>query len=799
MPDYRFLRVGWRFAWKDLRARFWKSAALVIALAISVAGISGVRGAAKIASDALHSGSRASLAGDVCVDMNEFLTERQVNALNALRAGGVQWTLVTMFLTMASSEETADPTFAAIKVVDPAVYPFYGRRNLTPMLQGDNVIVSEETLSLLHVRVGDSILIAHRKFRISAVGQAEPEQIMGILSRGVRCVLSRENYEKTGLGRSGNSMRNRVLIRLPRSFALRAARQRLQNLFPSGVVVDYRDVNRNTGVRLEAASTFVTEIALLALVLGAIGLALAIRQYIELRMASFAVMKMVGARSRHLIAAFVFGTALILVAALPLGILLGWIVKNSLLSIASKYYVLPPENGGRIYLLMDVPLAAGLAILPAIARPIWLLSRLSPAAILRDNVQPVKSRVQTWLWLSPIPCLAVFLEIVYRFLGSWNATFEFTGALVSATALCIVLAMFLTGALSRLRNVPPAVRLALANLNRPGRRAVLLTAAISVGAMMMIATLESGEAIIRAVSAKLPWNLSNSILIAGFAGSHREPILEFLRAIPGVTEVEAKTEVRIRLTAAEGVENDRVTGWYLAGCSSRGLILDDDLQHRLGAKIGSRLHFIAGNRQFWETVAAISSESAAPPLQIDCSDVDTDLSNQAIVHARPDRLPAIGEAIRGQFPTLPVVTASEIVAVVEQISRDAQFLARIVAWYFVMAGLCILMALVASSRAERAHEMGILSALGASPKVLGKVFTVEFASIGAIGGVLGSLLSSWLSLILIKLAFERWEFVFQWRIMAAAVFSSAVLTAIAGWIPAYPLLRRKPMMVLRRE
>jgi putative ABC transport system permease protein len=568
MLGLAFLRIGWKLAWKDTRARFWRSAALVIALALSIAGISGVRGATNIASAALHSGSRASLAGDVCVDTNEFLTQRQIRGLDALRAKGVEWTQVTILLTMASSEEAADPTFAAVKVVDPALYPFYGRKNLASLLQGDGVIVSEDALALLHVRVGDPIRIGNRKFRISATGQAEPEQILGILSRGARCVMSRENFEKAGLARSGNSIQNRILLRLPRGFGMRAAKQRLRALFPSVAAVDYQDVNRNTGVRIEAAATFVTEIALLALVLGSMGIALAVRQQVELRMESFAVMKMLGARSAQLVTSFLFGALLIIVAALPFGMALGWVLKNALLTIASKYYVLPPEGGGNFALMMEVPAAAALTMIPAIARPLWMISRVRPEALLRDNVLPVKSPAQALLWLSAVPCLAAFVEIVHRVLGSWTATFQFSGALLSGAAVCLGFSIVSTRVPGLLRNVSPPIRLGLGNLRRPGHRAVVLIAAISAGIMMMVATLESGQAVVGAVSAKLPWNLANSILIAGFDDSHREPILEFLNGVPGIEAVEMRTEVRLRLIGADGVAHDRAGGWYVAGAGT---------------------------------------------------------------------------------------------------------------------------------------------------------------------------------------------------------------------------------------
>jgi putative ABC transport system permease protein len=429
-----------------------------------------------------------------------------------------------------------------------------------------------------------------------------------------------------------------------------------------------------------------------------------------------------------------------------------------------------------------------------------MISRVCQERLLRDYVQPARSRAQILLWLSAVPCLAAFLGIVHRVLGSWAAALQFSGALLSGAVVCAGLSIVLTRAPGRFRIFSPAIRLGLGNLRRPAYRAAVLTAAISAGIMMMVATLESGKAVIGAVTAKLPWNLANSILIAGFDDSHREPILDFLRAVPGVTEVEMRTEVRLRLTGAEGVAQRGAGGWYVAGCSTRGLIIDDEMQRSLGAHPGSRLRFVAGSRQFWGTVSEISSTPSAARLQIDCGQVDASaLSHQAVIHAPASELPAIGDAIRRQFPTLPVVTASEITSVVEEISRDAQFLARIVAWCFVASGLCILMALVAASRSERALEIGILSALGGSPKMMRRIYTIEFASIGAIAGLVGTLMSSWLALMLLKLALDRWEFVFQWRIAVAAVVSSALLAAVAGWVTTYRLLRQKPLSVLRRE
>ena len=58
-----------------------RSALVVIALALSICGISGVRGAVSVALDALHQGSRASLAGDLSIDTGDAISEKQYAAL----------------------------------------------------------------------------------------------------------------------------------------------------------------------------------------------------------------------------------------------------------------------------------------------------------------------------------------------------------------------------------------------------------------------------------------------------------------------------------------------------------------------------------------------------------------------------------------------------------------------------------------------------------------------------------------------------------------------------------------------
>ena len=787
-----------KLAWKDLRVRRGRSALVVIALALSISGISGVRGAVSVALNALHQGSRTSLAGDLSIDTGDAISEKQYAALDELRKEGIEWTVVTITLTMASSSESPDATFVALKAVDPEVYPFYGGAKPAAELQGDGVIVSENTLRRLHVRVGDPIRIAGREFHISAVGKAEPEQLLGILDRGLRCVISRENYRKSGIARAGNSSKNRILLRLPPGADLEKSKRELRQLAQDSVVLDYQDVNQNVGLRIEGLAVFVGETALLALALGSLGVAIAVRQHVEQRVETFAMMKMVGARNGQLVAIFLAEIALMVAAALPIGALLGWLLKLALLAIAAKFFPLPPMSGGNGFLFLEAAGAAILAMIPAVAEPVWMLCRLRPAPFLRKESPRLDVPGRALVWTSIALVFGALVGISYHVLGLWNAALLFSGGLFCGVVFCFVLAKLSLRAIAMAKRLPPAMRLGIGNLTRPGHQASLLIGVIAAGTMMMVATLQSGVVTMRAVEAKLPYDLTNSVLIAGFQASHREQILSFARGLPGVESAEMKTQVGIRLTAVDGAPLMTAGTWYVAGCSEQGLTIDRSVARRTGAGKGSRVSFFMGNRRISETVVSVVEEEVSYPVKISCNDfIGAHLFHQAVVRAHPGKLFEVDEAMRDQFPSLAVVTAPEIEAVIDDISRDTKRLAEVVAGFWVAAGLGILMTLVAASRSQRLRETGVLSALGATPKTLARVYTIEFALLGAIAGVIGSAAACAFASLLLGLIFYRWEVAIGWQVVTGAVLCSALLTTVAGWVPTFPLLRQKPMNVLR--
>src|SRR6185503_19210372 len=105
------------------RARFLF---VVLAVAVGVGSLTGVRGFSRSFRHMLLSEARTLMAGDMTVRVFALPSAEQQATLDALAARGVRRTWITETVTMASSPSTPDPLLISVKAVDPAVYQFYG-------------------------------------------------------------------------------------------------------------------------------------------------------------------------------------------------------------------------------------------------------------------------------------------------------------------------------------------------------------------------------------------------------------------------------------------------------------------------------------------------------------------------------------------------------------------------------------------------------------------------------------------------------------------------------------------------
>ena len=215
---------------------------------------------------------------------------------------------------MASFPPDPVPLLVSLKAVDPAEYPYYGAAQLEPAmsltqaLDGDSAVVAEEFLIRLKAQVGQTLRLGGRNFRIAAVLRQEPDRLTAGAGLGPRVMISQAALARTGLLAPGSRASQRLLMKFPAQIDPVALRKAVEQALPDAQVMDFREGNPALSQGLDNATAILSLICLVAMVLGAIGVAMAMHAHLEQRMDMLAILKAVGAGSADLLRIFLLQT-----------------------------------------------------------------------------------------------------------------------------------------------------------------------------------------------------------------------------------------------------------------------------------------------------------------------------------------------------------------------------------------------------------------------------------------------------------------------------------------------------------
>jgi putative ABC transport system permease protein len=851
-PPLRQWKTAAKIAWRETRASSGRFLFVILAVAAGVGSLTGVRGFSRAFHTMLQRDARGFMAADLSVRTFALPDPAQAKLIADLAAQGIRMTQVTETLTMAAPTNAAVPLLISVKAVDPNVYPFYGTIKFNPpidvrhALEGRSVAVADGVLLRLKAKIGDTIRIGGQPFTISAEVVTEPDRMTGSLNVGPRVVMSRDSLAATGLLIPGSRAAERYLFRLPSQTPLPPVRQRLKAAFKEGLIADYSEAHPLIEQGLRQSTTFLSLVSLVALVIGALGVATAIQAHLQQKMDSIAVMKCLGARSSQILRIYIMQTLGLGLVGSAAGIALGTLVQMILPIFLERYFQVSSMPRFDALSAFQGLLVGVLTVLLFTIPPLLGIRYIRPALIFRREMAAPRQSLRQW-WkqaagsVVSAALILVFVAAIAAWLSDNAKTGEyFTLAIaVGIAALALVAWALLKGLriLSRHmpRSVGPVVRQGIANLYRPGNHAGAAVMALGVGVMFTITIWIVQRGLLQDIVRTAPPGMPNVYLL-DVTASNRDAVYDLLSKQPGL---EGKPEmlgaVSATMQSIDGVpvQREKLQGfarrysrtvtvstaeakprftevlagrWWADGARPAvpELSVAESAAKVLGLHVGSTIVWTTPQRNFESKVVAIhKSESVRLTARVEFFFTAGALDGLPAIYygglrASVNDVPTIQKNIYERFPAITVVNMAEVLDTIQSIVDQISLVVRFISFFSILAGAVILASSVAGTRFRRIREVVILKTLGATRRRIARIFSIEFLVIGTVSGLMGGLLAggfAWLVLNKLLKADASPDIL----PMLVSIAATALLAIATGWAASYRTLGQKPLEILRDE
>ncbi|HXM41252.1 MAG TPA: FtsX-like permease family protein [Bryobacteraceae bacterium] len=845
-----------KIAWRDLRSSPAKFLFVILAVAVGVGALTGVRSFSRAFHTLLVQQARSLMAADLSLRVFGQSTPQQNAAIAGLEQHGVRDTSVTETLTMANTAAVPEPMLVSVKAIDPAVYPFYGEVRLDPpaalhaVLDSRSAAVSDDLLFRLKTRVGGNLRLGGQDFRIAALLVSEPDRLTGSINIGPRVMISRQGLERTGLISLGSRAAERYLFLLrPGGPDVQQVRNTLKRAFPEGLIADYRETHPIVTRGLERSTTFLSLISLIALIVGALGVATAMHAHLQQKMDTIAILKCLGARSAQVLRIYLAQTLALGLAGGVLGVAFGVVVQRAFPALIGRFFPVPTHMG-----LDLVPAAQGMAIgvlttllftLPTLLG----IREIRPAVIFRREMSEARP---DWLrrWSRSRQALGAAAVLLFGIglIAAWLAgttlhdslrigAYFAGGLLVSLLAIAAVAWLLLRGLRLLVRAwgraLPVALRQGVANLYRPGNHAQTVLVTLGTGVMFTLTVYLVQHAVLADMMQNAPPGMAN-VFMLDIPGAQRQALLDLLKSRKGIESApEILSSVAVRLTSVNGVpvekmglqewgrrflrtrsvttalarprETEILSGaWWQGHPEMPQVCASEEAARILHLKAGMDLEWTAGGRMLHSNLACIQrTDSVRMTARFEFIFSPGSLDGfpailYGSVRVKPRDVAAMQRAIYEKMPTITVINMADVLEIVQQVVDQIALVVRFVSAFTIVAGAIILASSVAGTRFGRVREVVILKTLGATRRRVAGIFSMEFLVLGGAAGLLGSALATGFTALVVKRLLKA-DFHLDPVADLFAIALTALVAVAAGWLASYRILGQKPLEVLRDE
>jgi len=852
-------QLALRFAWRELRGGLRGFGVFIVCIALGVLAIAGVGSVAASLAGGIAGAGQVILGGDLAftlIQREANMDERNFFASHGTVSVAALTRAMARTLPASPPPQTGDGTEGAtlveVKAVDDT-YPLFGAVVTDPQMPLATLFAEHggaygaaadpALLMRLDLKTGDRVTIGNAMIELRAALTSEPDKLTGGIGLGPRLLVSAAALRASGLVQPGSLVRWQYRLRLPDADAsdraVTAVEKQAQTAFPdAGWEIRTRSkaspqLERN----VERFTQFLTLVGLTTLLVGGVGVANAVSAHLARKRDAIATMKALGATGGNVFAVYCTQILLVALLAAVIGAALG----------ATLPYVITWVFGAIIPLPVEPSLHPGVlalsivyGLLTALAFALWPLGRahdISVSMLFRDQIAADRRWPRRRYVIATIVIAATLAALAIQTTYDHRIAAIFVAAAAAVFVLLRLVAMLTMWVARRLpRQRSTVLRLAIANLHRPGSLTPTVVLSLGLGLALLVTVIEIDGNLNREFTAALP-DKAPSFFFLDIPAADAGRFDAFVHDHAPASTLERVPMLRGRIVAANGIkaedlkpadgsrwvlQGDRgitfasavpagsriVAGqWWGADYSGEPLVsLENKTAHDLNLKIGEPITVnvlgrnvtarIANLRAVdWENlginfvlVFSPGTFSGAPHSDIATltfADGGSVAEETAIIKALGDTFPAVTAVrVKDTLDTLDSIINKLVLALGGASSIT------LIAGAFVLGG-----ALAASQR-FRIYDAVVLKTYGATRARLLAAFALEFLLIGCVSVLFGVAMGS----IAADLVVTRvMEFPFVWVAgqAAAAALAAVAVTVALGLAGTFAALGRKPAEVLR--
>jgi putative ABC transport system permease protein len=839
-PGLPALAVRW--ARRELRGGVKGFRIFLACLALGTAVIAGVGSLSATVSAGLKADARAMLGGDI--ELHLVHRPATPEQLAYLADSGAVAAVVAM-RAMARTEDGDARSLIELKAVDGA-YPLYGAVTLDPpqplaaaLAFADGrwgAVAGQGLLDRLKLHVGDTIRVGDARYVVRGALTHEPDLATGGFEFGPRVMIAREALDETGLVQPGALIGYAYRLRLAQNGDIGRWIAGLNRAFPDAGwrIREFGNASPSLQRLLDRITIYMSLVGLTALLVGGLGVANAVRGYLGGKTQTIATLKCLGAPGALIFATYLAQIMALALVGIAAGLVLGAVTPMAAMPLLGAFPI--AERLG-IY-PAPLAIAALFGLLTTLAFALWPLAasrEIAAGSLFRDLVDPAPRRprplyiVATILAGSALAALAI-VTASDRLTAFWFVV----GGIGALAVFRLLAALLMLAARHAGRPRDPGLRLALANLHRPGAPTAGIVASLGLGLTVLVAIALVQGNIAQTIDERLPEHAPSFF----FIDIQPDQVAEFdrlVRASPGVSQVARVPSLRGRITKLNGVPVEQAVvdpDAQFVARGDRGLTYAATLPHgsrivagawwpqdyrgptlvSMDAGIARGLGLRLGDTITVDVLGHEVTAAIANLREIDWTSLGINfflvfspgiLDGAPQMHIATARTPpgdeaALERAVTDRFPNVSAIPVKDALKALGDIVAAIAIGMRAIAAITLVAGTLVLAGAVAAGHRRRIYEAVVLKVLGATRRDVTRAFLIEYGLLGlataAIAALLGTLAAY---LVLTRVMHQDWTFL-PVAVTVTALLAT-LLTLTAGYVGTWRALAAKAAPYLRNE